>query len=57
MRIILAGGLNPGNVASAVQQIRPFAVDVSSGFELAGHKDGSLIQDFIRASGIRFSHK
>jgi len=51
LRIILAGGLNPGNVASAVQQIRPFAVDVSSGVELAGHKDGSLIQDFIRASG------
>jgi phosphoribosylanthranilate isomerase len=31
--IILAGGLDPGNVASAIRQIRPYAVDVSGGLE------------------------
>jgi len=49
-RIILAGGLNPGNVAQAIEQIKPFAVDVSSGVELFGHKDRNLIENFIRNS-------
>ena len=48
--LILAGGLNADNVAAAITQVRPYAVDVSSGVECrAGRKDAGRIADFMAA--------
>jgi phosphoribosylanthranilate isomerase len=47
--LILAGGLNPDNVAQAIAQTRPYAVDVSGGVEAGkGIKDHLLIEQFMR---------
>lgn len=47
-RLILAGGLNPGNVQEAIETVHPFAVDVASGTEYSpGIKNHSLIKQFL----------
>ena len=50
--VVLAGGLNPQTVADAMAQIKPYAVDVSSGVEAApGIKSAERVAQFIGAVG------
>ena len=52
-RVVLSGGLSVQNATDAVRQVRPFAVDISSGVEIAkGIKDAAKIQAFITAVGL-----
>ena len=51
IRIILAGGLTPENVANAIRVVRPFGVDVTTGVEAApGRKDHARLRSFVVAA-------
>lgn len=48
--LILAGGLNAGNVAEAIAAVQPYGVDTASGVEAAGRKDPALMAQFTAAA-------
>ena len=50
-RVMLAGGLGPGNVAAAIRAVRPWAVDASSSLEVApGMKDAERVRAYVAAA-------
>jgi phosphoribosylanthranilate isomerase len=50
IRLMLAGGLTPGTVGPAIEQVRPWGVDVASGVEQSpGIKDQARVRAFVKA--------
>jgi len=57
VRMVVAGGLNPDNVAEAIRTLRPWGVDIASGVEAApGRKDPAKVKAFVENARIA-AHK
>jgi phosphoribosylanthranilate isomerase len=60
-RLLLAGGLTPENVADAIEQVRPWGVDVATGVEAEpGRKDPRKVRAFVanaKAAGREFADR
>jgi phosphoribosylanthranilate isomerase len=57
LKLIAAGGLNPGNVAEAIATLRPWGVDVVTGVEASpGKKDPAKVREFVSNARIA-AHK
>ena len=57
-RVVLAGGLSPENVETAIDQVGPWGVDVSSGVETApGVKDAVRVSEFLRRARLAFARR
>jgi phosphoribosylanthranilate isomerase len=55
MRLLIAGGLTPGNVADAIRHVRPWGVDVSTGVETepgSGRKDARRLARFLEEARL-----
>ena len=50
--LFLAGGLRPENVRDAIEQVRPFGVDICSGVRIEGRLDESMLRAFVAAVGL-----
>jgi phosphoribosylanthranilate isomerase len=56
--VILAGGLNQKNVAQAIEQVKPYAVDISGGVEISkGIKDAAKIAAFMQQINLSSIYK
>lgn len=51
--VVLAGGLNPSNVAAALQDVAPFGVDICSGVRTDGHLDAGKLHRFLAAARVQ----
>jgi phosphoribosylanthranilate isomerase len=52
--VFLAGGLSPENVRQAIEEVRPFAVDVCSGVRTDGSLDRKKLKLFVRNASLKY---
>ena len=45
--VFLAGGINPSNVSAAINEVKPYGVDLCSGVRISGKLDEDLLKEFF----------